>query len=144
MSREFIIVIPARYASSRFPGKPLIDIDGKTMIYRVWEKCSIASNKEDVFVATDDTKIKDHCDKHGMNVIMTSKKCLTGTDRVSEVADKINADFYINVQGDEPLVNIDDIRAISDYASRHPNRVVFGKVAATEEEFYDFSKAKLS
>ncbi len=136
MSREFIIVIPARYASSRFPGKPLIDIDGKTMIYRVWEKCSIASNKEDVFVATDDTKIKDHCDKHGMNVIMTSKKCLTGTDRVSEVADKINADFYINVQGDEPLINPGDITKVIESYRKTPDITYCAMTSIDSEEDY--------
>ncbi len=120
MSKEFIIIIPARYKSSRFPGKPLIDIKGKTMIRRVWEKCVVASSNEKVIIATDDKRIEEHCNTNGMRVIMTSDKCLTGTDRVSEVSRVIEVDFYINVQGDEPLIDPDDILKIIDAYEENP------------------------
>lgn len=112
MPEEFLIVIPARFKSSRFPGKPLIDINGKSMIRRVWEKSVEASSSENVIIATDDKRIEGHCLENGMQTIMTSKDCLTGTDRVAEVAKQIDADFYINVQGDEPLINPRDIEEV--------------------------------
>ena len=114
MDKRFLIVIPARYKSSRFPGKPLVEISGKSMIQRVWEKCVQASNEQNVVVATDDNRIMQHCESHGMNAVMTSEDCLTGTDRVSEVSKALNADFYINVQGDEPLLDPSDIKKVID------------------------------
>lgn len=105
-------VIPARYKSSRFPGKPLQDICGKPMIVRVWERASKCSELSDLCVATDDDRIQSACDQHGIKCIMTSDACRTGTDRVAEVAKRISADFYINIQGDEPLI---DPPAISEF-----------------------------
>ena len=120
MAKDFIIIIPARYKSSRFPGKPLVDIKGKTMIQRVWEKCVAASSNEKVIIATDDMRIEEHCKSVGMRVIMTSDQCLTGTDRVSEVSRVIEVDFYINVQGDEPLIDPDDILKIINAYKENP------------------------
>ena len=121
---NFIIVIPARYASSRFPGKPLVKIHGKTMLKRVYEKCCQAVAKKNIIIATDSKKITDHCKKESLNFIMTSKKCLTGTDRVAEVSKKIKKDFYINVQGDEPLIKVEDLKKIINYAKKNPNKIV--------------------
>lgn len=104
-----LIIIPARFKSSRLPGKPLIVLNGKTLIQRVWEKVSLAMSKESIVIATEDKSIFDHCESFGAKVIMTSDKCLTGTDRLCEVSQKIEADLYINVQGDEPLISPDDI-----------------------------------
>ena len=101
---KIIGVIPARYKSSRFPGKPLADIDGKPMIYWVYSQCKKVKAFEKVYVATDDDKIYETCQKYKMDVVMTSDKHLTGTDRIGEVASKIKADLYINIQGDEPLI----------------------------------------
>ena len=101
---KYAIVIPARYNSTRFPGKPLIDIKGKTMIQRVYEKCLLSVNSELIYVATDDKRIELHCKENDIKCIMTSESCLTGTDRIGEVVQKIDADFFINVQGDEPFV----------------------------------------
>jgi 3-deoxy-manno-octulosonate cytidylyltransferase (CMP-KDO synthetase) len=84
MAVSYIVVIPARYKSSRFPGKPLIDLNGKTMIQRTYDQCLKCFPKEKVFVATEDSRIVDHCNKLGMNVILTSDNCLTGTDRIAE------------------------------------------------------------
>ena len=94
MQEEFIVVIPARYKSSRFPGKPLTDISGKSMIRRVWERCCLAVDKQLVYVATDDDRIAAHCAAYGMQYLMTSEECLTGTDRVYE-AKIIDAKFFL-------------------------------------------------
>ncbi len=104
-------VIPARYQSSRFPGKPLADICGKPMIWWVYQQCKKVRDFEQVYVATDDVRIMDTCALLGMEAILTSKEHRTGTDRVGEVARKISADLYVNIQGDEPLLEPETIRA---------------------------------
>ncbi len=107
---KILIVIPARWNSSRFPGKPLALINGKEMIRRVWEQCLKVKEANNCVVATDNVKIFKFCIKNNIKVMMTSTKHKTGSDRVSEVSKKINADIYVNVQGDEPLIkpkNID-------------------------------------
>ena len=105
-----LIVVPARYKSSRFPGKPLKKINNKEMILWVLDICKkILNNNIKLIVATDNKKIFNFVKKNNYNSIMTSSKCLTGTDRVAEVAKKINADIYVNVQGDEPLIKPKDI-----------------------------------
>lgn len=98
------IIIPARYRSSRFPGKPLADILGKPMIQYVYEKSIMSTKAHRVIVATDDLRIFSAVKKFGGDVVMTSPEHQTGTDRVIEVAEKIPGDIYINVQGDEPLI----------------------------------------
>lgn len=102
-------VIPARFKSSRFEGKPLADIHGKPMIWWVYNQAKKVKELEDVYVATDDTRIEEVCKKLGMNVMMTSNSHKTGTDRVGEVARKIRADLYVNIQGDEPLIEPETI-----------------------------------
>ncbi|MBN4080844.1 3-deoxy-manno-octulosonate cytidylyltransferase [Caldithrix abyssi] len=117
---DYLIVIPARYQSSRFPGKPLADIHGKSMILRVWEKCVEAASADKVLVATDDYKILDHCKENDIQVELTDENCLTGTDRLYEVAQKRKAVVYINVQGDEPLVSPLDIKAVIKASQKEP------------------------
>jgi 4-hydroxy 2-oxovalerate aldolase len=121
---DFIIIIPARYNSSRFPGKPLADLSGKSLIRRVWDRCVQAVGTEQVLVATDDEKIQTHCLEQGIQVMMTSNKCLTGTDRVYEVALQLERDFYINVQGDEPLIEPNDILAVIEKARRNKGEII--------------------
>jgi 3-deoxy-manno-octulosonate cytidylyltransferase (CMP-KDO synthetase) len=104
-----VVVIPARYASSRYPGKPLVSLLGKPMILWVAELSAKAVGGDNVYVATEDQRIATVVINAGYNVVMTTDNCLTGTDRLSEAALQINADIYINVQGDEPLVNPADI-----------------------------------
>ena len=104
-------VIPARFKSSRFPGKPLADIHGKPMIAHVYENAMKVSQFDKVLVATDDERIASECTKHKMQFVMTSTEHKTGTDRVAEVAEKHAADFYVNIQGDEPLVSPDTIES---------------------------------
>lgn len=98
-------IIPARYASSRFPGKPLIDLKGKSMIQRVYEGATKSSILSEVIVATDDERIFQEVRRFGGKVVMTSTDHKTGTDRCGEVAKEIDADVVINIQGDEPLID---------------------------------------
>ncbi|WP_440918176.1 3-deoxy-manno-octulosonate cytidylyltransferase [Candidatus Pelagibacter sp.] len=122
-----LIVIPARFKSSRLPGKPLKKIDGKELILRVLNACEPLSQKgTKTIVATDEKKIFNLVKFSNFRAIMTSKKCLTGTDRVAEAAKKIKADIYINVQGDEPLVNYRDIKKIIEAKKKFPNHIICG------------------
>ena len=100
-----IIVIPARWGSTRFKGKPLAKINGKEVIKYVWEKANLSKLSQDVIVATDDKRIKNFCENEDIKVLMTSKSHKTGTDRIYEVSERIHSDIYTNVQGDEPLIN---------------------------------------
>jgi len=100
-----VIVIPARYGATRFPGKCLARIEGRPMIQWVWEAASKSKLTEQVIIATDDEKIADTAAKFGADVMMTKKSHRSGTDRVAEVADKVSAHLYVNVQGDEPLLS---------------------------------------
>ncbi|WP_152287196.1 3-deoxy-manno-octulosonate cytidylyltransferase [Flavicella marina] len=124
--KKILGIIPARYESTRFPGKPLARIFGKPMIIHVAEKVESALGKENTIIATDDQLIADVVEKHGYKVIITSDKHKTGTDRICEVAQKIKADIYINIQGDEPVINPNDIIKIADYKERFPNHVTNG------------------
>ena len=108
---KIIGVIPARYQSSRFPGKPLADICGKPMIWWVYQQCLKVEDFDAVYVATDDEKIFNTCTELGVQVVMTSDTHRTGTDRIGEVARKIPADLIVNIQGDEPLLEPATIRA---------------------------------
>lgn len=101
---KIVAVIPARYKSSRFPGKPLADICGKPMIWWVYNQAKKAQGITDVYVATDDEKIFDACKKENINVVMTSDTCPTHLERLYEFSTKVEADFYININGDEPLI----------------------------------------
>ncbi len=110
---KIIGVIPARYGSGRFEGKPLADIYGKPMIWWVYQQAIKVRELDDVVVATDDLRIQDVCNKFNMKSVMTSKDHPTGTDRVCEVAEKINADLYVVIMGDEPLILPEDISVIT-------------------------------
>ena len=87
--KKFLVVIPARYASTRLPGKLLIKINNKSVLQRVWEKCITTVGRQNVIVAAGDNKIHNFCEKKKINSLLISKKCLTGTDRVFEVSKKI-------------------------------------------------------
>lgn len=108
---KIIGVIPARYKSSRFPGKPLADICGKPMIWWVYQQCLKVEDFDSVYVATDDDKIFETCNQLNIKVVMTSDNHKTGTDRVGEVARKIPSDLIVNIQGDEPLLEPSTIKA---------------------------------
>ena len=99
------VVIPARYASTRFPGKPLADLCGKPMIQWVYERSSLCESVDQVIVATDDSRIADAVEAFGGVVAMTRSDHATGTDRLAEVAADLTDDLIVNVQGDEPLID---------------------------------------
>ncbi|HYM05115.1 MAG TPA: 3-deoxy-manno-octulosonate cytidylyltransferase [Terriglobales bacterium] len=105
MRRKILGVIPARYASSRFPGKALALIGSKTMLQHVWERVSLARYLTNVIIATDDQRIFDEARRFGADVRMTRPDHLSGTDRVAEVASADTAGWIVNVQGDEPLID---------------------------------------
>lgn len=102
---QIVAIIPARYASTRFPGKPLVDIHGKSMIQRVYERTCQATLVNRVIVATDDERIAAAVRAFGGEVCKTSDKHETGTDRLAEVAMGLDCDLVVNVQGDEPLID---------------------------------------
>lgn len=109
---KIIGVIPARYKSSRFPGKPLTQICEKPMIYWVYQQAMKVEEFDEVYVATDDDRIRTACEQYDMKVIMTSDKHNTGSDRVAEVAEKTEGDLFVNVQGDEPVIDPEMIREV--------------------------------
>lgn len=104
-------IIPSRYGSSRFPGKPLIDLAGKSMIQRVYEQAKKSRSLSEVIVATDDERILQHVESFGGKAMMTSASHQSGTDRCAEVSEKLNSDHdaVINIQGDEPFINPEQI-----------------------------------
>lgn len=111
---KIIGVIPARYKSSRFPGKPLADICGRPLVWWVYRQAVKVIGK--VYVATDDERIVGACSKLSIPAVLTGNHP-TGTDRVGEVAKKIKADFYLNIQGDEPLLTPQMIKGVIVYSS---------------------------
>lgn len=133
---NYAVIIPARYESGRLPGKPLINLHGVPMIVRTYRQCVRACPPERVYVATDDHRIEAVCREHGINVLMTSANCLTGTDRVAECADQLGADVFINVQGDEPVFNPDDLRAFIECVAAYPGEVLNGFCGIESEEMY--------
>ncbi|MCX7177005.1 MAG: 3-deoxy-manno-octulosonate cytidylyltransferase [Proteobacteria bacterium] len=131
-----ILVIPARYESSRLPGKPLIPLLGISMIRRTFHRCAEAFPRDRIYVATDDQRVFDHCRDANINVVMTPRNCLSGTDRVACVAREIPADVYVNVQGDEPVAEPADIRAIIEAALLHPGEIINGWCPIESEELF--------
>lgn len=157
---KIVAIIPARWESKRFPGKVLTPIAGKPMISRVWEKAKAAKNIDDVIVATDDDRIADTVRDFGGHVEMTRSDHESGSDRIAEVAARIEADAIINVQGDEPLVRSADLdrlaalmrddpavrvaslcHAISAEEAANPNRVKVVRNAVSDALY--FSRAKI-
>ncbi len=116
---SIIAIIPSRYDSSRFPGKPLADIDGISMIQRVYEQAQKVQALDKVVVATDDDRIFEHCKAFGANVMMTSVGHTNGTERITEVIkkEKHGFDFVLNIQGDEPFVHPEQIENLCNLIS---------------------------
>ena len=114
-------VIPARYASSRFPGKPLADLGGKPMIQHVYERAAQAGRLQQVIVATDDRRIAEAVRAFGGRVQMTRSDHPSGSDRVGEVAATLDADIIVNIQGDEPFIDPDAIDLAVETLETHPD-----------------------
>lgn len=108
-----IAVIPCRFLSTRFEGKPLALIGDKPMMWHVYQQASKAASIDEVYIATDDTRISNVCEELGLKFIMTDSNHLTGTDRVAECARNLNADVIVNVQGDEPFIEPESIEAVA-------------------------------
>lgn len=142
---NIIGIIPARYASSRFPGKPLVDLKGKTMIQRVYEGASKSEKISKIIVATDDQRIFDAVKTFGGEVVMTSVEHLTGTDRCGEVAKLYtDAEVIINIQGDEPLVNYLQLDALcSAFEDDKVEIATLGINKVTEEEQQNTNRIKI-
>ncbi len=116
-------IIPARYGSSRLEGKPLLDIAGKTMIRRVYEKALLAKKLHKIIVATDHRGIQEECEKYQIPVMMTSTSHINGTERCGEVLEHIGEDFdvIINIQGDEPFIHPESIDELVTVFENNPN-----------------------
>ncbi|MBW7845093.1 MAG: 3-deoxy-manno-octulosonate cytidylyltransferase [Bacteroidia bacterium] len=135
--KKIVGIIPARYASSRFPGKPLIDIGGKSMIQRVYEQCLKTSILNHVVVATDDERIARKVNEFGGNVVLTASHHQSGTDRCAEALSKLNNtyDVVINIQGDEPFINPKQIELLAEaFLNPHTEIASLIKEITAEEE----------
>lgn len=139
-------IIPARYGSTRFPGKPLIDINGKSMIQRVYEQAKSCTSLNEVIVATDDQRIFDHVKSFRGNVEMTSDKHESGTDRCAEVVEKIseNYDVVINIQGDEPYIDPIQITQLCEcFNDEKTDIATLVKKIESIEDLFDENKVKV-
>jgi 3-deoxy-manno-octulosonate cytidylyltransferase (CMP-KDO synthetase) len=113
-----VVVIPARYGSTRLPGKALADIAGKPLIQWVYERAREAKLADDILIATDDERIADACQAFGAPAVMTSRECKSGTDRVYEAVRGVEADIVVNLQGDEPQIRGDMIDTLIEAVDR--------------------------
>lgn len=139
-------IIPARYASTRFPGKPLTIINGKSMIQRVYEQSMKSKLLSDVVVATDDQRIYDAVNAFGGKVMMTSTEHNSGTDRCCEIVEKINDkyDAVVNIQGDEPFINPEQINQIAELISLDDSQIAsLCKPIKDKEELFDNNVVKV-
>lgn len=126
MSTAYTVVIPARYASTRLPGKPLQDIAGKPMIQHVWEQAS-KSTAQRAVIATDDSRIVDACSAFGAQVVLTRPDHNSGTDRLAEVCEQLGLPsdaIVVNVQGDEPLIPPSVIDQVAANLAAHPEAAI--------------------
>jgi len=114
-----LAIIPARYGSVRFPGKPLAKLHGKPMIVHVYEQVAKAKRVDETIVATDDDRIIDAVERAGGTAVLTSAAARSGTERVAEVARTRSAQVVINVQGDEPLIHPDMVDQVAEFLDRH-------------------------
>lgn len=138
-------VIPARYASSRFPGKPLVDLKGKSMIQRVYEGVKKSGRISEVIVATDDQRIFDEVVRFGGKVIMTNENHPSGTDRCAEVAKAFpEMDVIINIQGDEPLVDFRQLDQLIDAFDVPETQIAtLGNKSITTEDLENPNRIKI-
>lgn len=131
------IVIPARMGSTRYPGKPLCDLLGRPMVQWVWEAAVASGVGDRVIVATPDPEIVDACSAFGAEAMITSHDHVTGTDRIAEVARSIEAEVYVNVQGDEPLIQASSIAACAQPLLDNPDLQMGSVYGECPENEYD-------
>lgn len=145
-NNKILGVIPARYASTRFPGKPLVDIWGKTMIHRVYKQCKISNLFDELIVATDDARIVQEVKNFGGKVMLTSALHESGTDRCAEVVNALDEEFTIvvNIQGDEPFVHTNDLALlINSFDDEQVDIATLGAKITCAEELFDPNKVKV-
>jgi len=142
---KIVGIIPARYGSTRYPGKPLALLLGKPLIEWVWNQAKKATLLNDLIVATDDRRIVEKVEKFGGKAVLTSKKCKNGTERCAEVAKKINADFIINIQGDEPLISPRTINEVTTFSFKEKDAflVTVAIKMQNREEYLDKNIVKV-
>jgi 3-deoxy-manno-octulosonate cytidylyltransferase (CMP-KDO synthetase) len=139
-------IIPSRYGSTRFPGKPLVDIKGESMIQRVYNQAKKAQSLAEVIVATDDDRIINHVKNFGGKVIMTSSSHNSGTDRCAEVVNKMDKHFdvVINIQGDEPFINPKQIDQLcSCFEDNKTDIATLIKKIDSEEDLFNPNRPKV-
>lgn len=141
---KIIAVIPARYSSTRFPGKPLADICGKPMLWWVYQRVSKINDFDEVVCAIDDERIKEICERYEMNYVMTKNTHPEHISRIHEVSEKIDADYYVCINGDEPLISQECILPIIP-TEKHDGPYFGGamRVLTDPAETIDFAKIKL-
>lgn len=140
MREKILCVIPARYGSERLPGKVLYEIDGKTIIQRVYERAKMCKKYFiDIIIATDDKRIMEECKKFGAKSILTSPEYKSGSDRVAEVAKEIKCDIVVNLQCDEPFIPTEAIIKPIDEMIRNKSEYVITSITKIrkKEELYD-------
>ncbi|GAB3173325.1 3-deoxy-manno-octulosonate cytidylyltransferase [Telluribacter humicola] len=142
---KIIGIIPARFASTRFPAKALVDIEGKSMIRRVYEQASQATQLEKVVVATDDERILNHVEEFGGVAVMTSSDHQSGTDRCFEALQKIDAaaDYVINIQGDEPFIQPGQIDRLAEVLDGQTELATLVKVIEDQETLFNPNSPKV-
>ena len=141
---KVVAVIPARYGSSRFPGKPLVDLCGKPVIWWVCQQVKKVSNVDESVVATDDERIVDVCHQYGMNVMLTSKDHNTPTSRLYEVSTRMEGDKFVFVGGDEPMINPKSIEQVVSVAREEDSFAVNAMTKIkTSPEVIDFTNIKV-
>jgi 3-deoxy-manno-octulosonate cytidylyltransferase (CMP-KDO synthetase) len=136
--KKVVAIIPARFASSRFPGKPLVDLGGKPMIQRTYDRVKAVEGFDRIVIATDDQRIFDAAQGFGAEVMLTSASHITGTDRCAEVLSRLgeSVDYVINIQGDEPFIEPEQLREVAaGFASGAPILTLIKKITDTETLF---------
>ncbi len=138
-------IIPARYNSSRFPGKPLAVICGFPMIYWVYHQAIQVNELSDVFVATDDQRIIDVCENYNINCCLTAQDTPNHIHRIWEVSEKIESDYYVSINGDEPLIDPDSIRKVIDIDEIYESPCFFSAYRDMDDpaEVMDISNVKI-
>lgn len=141
---QILGIIPARYASTRFPAKALADIGGKSMIQRVYEQATKATKLSQVIVATDDERILDHVLSFGGKVVMTSENHQSGTDRCFEALTKTEGhyDYVINIQGDEPFISPEPIDDLADELNGQIELATLVKIIDTDDILFNVNVPK--
>ncbi len=137
MEKDFVLIIPARLESTRLPKKLLLEIDGISIIKRTYLRAlSALGNDSKIYIATDSKLIKKHCESFGAKVLITSNNCLTGTDRIAEASKNINAKQFINLQGDEPIFPVEELKFFIQKAISYPKEISTGVTEIKSEEDY--------